>query len=107
MAIQYTFTSSTGITSSSAYHKIYKIVYNVKESTSATAYAEVYHDASARNSNKTPIDVIEFNFTMSVGDRDDNPVKQAYTAIKTKTKVKDSRGKTKSIDYTSKNVQDV
>jgi len=44
---------------------------------------------------------------MSVGDRDNNPVKQAYTAIKTKTKVKDSRGKTKSIDYTSKNVQDV
>jgi len=107
MAIQYSFTSSTGITSSSAYHKIYKIVYNVKESTSATAYAEVYHDASARNSNKTPIDVIEFNFTMSVGDRDDNPVKQAYTAIKTKTKVKDSRGRTTAIDYTHRDVQDV
>ena len=107
MAIQYSFTSSTGITSSSAYHKIYKIVYNVKESTTATAYAEVYHDASARNSNKTPIDVIEFNFSMSVSDRDDNPVKQAYTSNKTKTKVKDSRGRTKAIDYSHRDVQDV
>ena len=44
---------------------------------------------------------------MSVSDRDDNPVKQAYAAIKTKTKVKDSRGRTKAIDYTHRDVQDV
>jgi len=106
MALQYTFTSSTGITSSSAYHKIYKIIYNTKRST-AIAYAEVFHDASARNNNKTPIDVVEFEFSMAVGNTDDNPVKQAYTAIKTKTSVKDSRGKPIQIDYTSRNVQDV
>ena len=106
MALQYTFTSATGITSSSAYHKIYKIEYNAKLS-EATAYAEVFHDASARTSNKIPIDVVEFKFAMALGDKDDNPVKQAYTAIKTKTSVRDSRGKPISLDYTSKNVQDV
>ena len=106
MALQYTFTSATGITSSSAYHKIYKIEYNTKLS-EATAYAEVFHNASARNSNKIPIDVVEFNFTMAVGNTDANPVKQAYAAMKTKTKVKDSRGKPIDLDYTSKNVQDV
>ena len=107
MALQYTFTSSTGITSSSAYHRIYKIVYNVRKSPSATAYAEVYHDASARTSNYDPIDIVEFDFTMSVGNTDDNLVKQAYTSMKTQTKVKDGRGKTKTIDYTHKNVKDV
>ena len=56
MALQYTFTSATGITSSSAYHKIYKIEYNTKKAT-ATAFAEVYHDASARNNNKNVKDV--------------------------------------------------
>ena len=106
MALQYTFTSATGITSSSAYHKIYKIEYNAKKAT-ATAFAEVFHDASARNSNKVPIDVVEFEFTMAVGNTDDNPVKQAYTAMKTKTSVRDRRGKTISIDYTNRNVQDV
>ena len=106
MALQYTFTSATGITSSSAYHKIYKIEYNTKLA-QATAYAEVYHDASARTNNKVPIDVVEFQFTMAVGNTDDNPVKQAYAAMKTKTKVKDSRGKGISIDYTNRNVQDV
>ena len=107
MAIEYTFTSATGITSSSAYHKIYKIVYNAKLSNSAKAYAEVFHNASARNSNKVPIDVVEFDFAMTVGDKDDNLVKQAYTAMKTKTKVKDRRGKDISLDYTDKNVKDV
>tara|TARA_R100001463_G_scaffold6275_2_gene20685 strand:+ start:8257 stop:8577 length:321 start_codon:yes stop_codon:yes gene_type:complete len=106
MALQYTFTSSTGITSSSAYHKIYKIIYNAKKST-ATACAEVFHDVSARNSNKTPIDVVEFEFAMAVGNTDDNPVKQAYAAMKTKESVKDSRGKPIQIDYKSKNVKDV
>ena len=107
MAIQYTFTSATGITSSSAYHKIYKIVYNAKLSNTAKVYAEVFHDASARNSNKVPIDVVEFDFAMTVADRDDNLVKQAYTAMKTKTRVKDSRGKDISLDYTHRDVQDV
>ena len=107
MAIQYSFTSSTGITSSSAYHRIYKIVYNVRKSTSATAYAEVYHNAAARTSNYDPIDVVEFDFTMSVGNTDDNLVKQAYTAMKTKTKVKDIRGNNISLDYTHRDVQDV
>ncbi len=106
MALQYTFTSATGITSTSAYHKIYKIEYNAKKST-ATVFAEVFHDASARTNNKVPIDVVEFDFTMSVGNTDDNPVKQAYAAMKTKTKVKDSRGKPISLDYTDRNVQDV
>ena len=106
MAIEYTFTSATGITSSSAYHRIYKIVYNNKKST-ATATAEVFHDASARTSNKIPIDVVEFKFAMAVGDKDDNPVKQAYTAMKTKTSVRDRRGKPITLDYTSKNVKDV
>ncbi len=106
MAIEYTFTSATGITSSSAYHRIYKVVYNNKKST-ATATAEVFHDSSARNNNKVPIDVVEFEFAMSVGDTDKNPVKQAYTAMKTKTSVKDSRGKSISIDYTNKGVKDV
>ena len=106
MALQYTFTSATGITSSSAYHKIYKIVYNTKKST-ATAYAEIFHDASARTNNKVPIDVVKFEFAMAVGDKDDNPVKQAYTAMKTKTSVRDSRGTPITLDYTSKNVQDV
>jgi hypothetical protein len=106
MALQYTFTSATGITSSSAYHKIYKIEYNAKKAT-AIAFAEVFHDASARNSNKVPIDVVEFEFTMAVGNTDDNPVKQAYAAMKTKTSVRDSRGKPIQIDYTSRNVQDV
>jgi hypothetical protein len=107
MALQYTFTSATGITSSSAYHRIYKIVYNVRKSTSATAYAEVYHNSAARTANYDPIDVVEFEFTMGVGDTDKNLVKQAYTSLKTKTSVKDSRGKTKTIDYTNKNVKDV
>ena len=106
MALQYTFTSATGITSSSAYHKIYKIEYNTKKAT-ATAFAEVYHDASARNNNKVPIDVVEFEFTMAVGNTDDNPVKQAYVAMKTKTSVKDSRGKPINVDYNNKNVKDV
>ena len=106
MALQYTFTSATGITSSSAYHKIYKIEYNAKKAM-ATAFAEVFHDASARNSSKVPIDVVEFEFTMAVGNTDDNPVKQAYTAMKTKTSVRDRRGKPIQIDYTSRNVQDV
>ena len=106
MALQYTFTSATGITSSSAYHKIYKIEYNAKKAT-ATAFAEVFHDASARNSNKVPIDVVEFEFTMAVGNTDDNPVKQAYAAMKTKTSVRDSSDKPIQIDYTSRNVQDV
>ena len=44
---------------------------------------------------------------MTVGDKDDNLVKQAYTAMKTKTKVKDRRGKDISLDYTDKNVKDV
>ncbi len=106
MALQYTFTSLTGITSSSAYHKVYKIIYNTKRST-ATAFAEVFHNASARTNNKTPIDVVEFEFAMAVGDTDKNPVKQAYTAMKTKTSVKDRTGKQINIDYTNRNVQDV
>ena len=106
MAIEYTFTSATGITSSSAYHRIYKIVYNNKKST-ATATAEVYHDSSARNSNKVPIDIVEFDFTMAVGDTDKNPVKQAYTAMKTKTSVKSNMGGSINIDYTNKGVKDV
>ncbi len=106
MALQYTFTSATGITSSSAYHKIYKIVYNAKKST-ATAYADIFHDASARTNGKIPVDVIQFEFTMSVGNKDGNPLKQAYTAIKTKTSVRDRRGKTITLDYTSNSVQDV
>jgi hypothetical protein len=44
---------------------------------------------------------------MAVGNTDDNPVKQAYAAMKTKTSVRDSRGKPIQIDYTSRNVQDV
>ena len=67
----------------------------------------MFHDASARNSNKVPIDVVEFEFTMAVGNTDDNPVKQAYAAMKTKTSVRDSRGKPIQIDYTNRNVQDV
>lgn len=106
MALQYTFTSATGITSSSAYHKIYKIEYNTKKS-KATAFAEIFHDATARTNNKVPIDVVEFEFTMAVGDKDNNPVKQAYTAMKTKTSVRDRRGRPISLDYTNKNVQDV
>mgnify|MGYP003667073723 CR=1 FL=1 len=106
MALQYTFTSATGITSSSAYHKIYKIEYNTKKST-ATAYAEIFHNSSARTNGKIPIDVVEFEFAMSIGDKDDNPLKQAYTAIKTKTSVRDRRGRPISLDYTNKNVQDV
>tara|TARA_Y100000593_G_C4246566_1_gene304984 strand:- start:697 stop:1020 length:324 start_codon:yes stop_codon:yes gene_type:complete len=107
MAIQYTFTSSHGVTANSAYHKIYKIEYNVKRTNSAIVYAEVYYDASSYSSGKDPIDVVEFEFTMSVGDSDLNLVKQAYNAMKTKTKVKDSRGRTKSIDYTHRDVRDV
>ena len=38
MALQYTFTSTHGVTASSAYHKIYKIVYNANDSNKATAY---------------------------------------------------------------------
>ena len=106
MALEYTFTSSTGITSSKAYHRIYKIIYNNKKSI-ATACAEVFHNEAARNGNKTPIDVVEFEFTMAVGDTDKNPVKQAYTAMKTKESVKDSRGNIKSINYKDKNVKDV
>ena len=107
MAIQYTFTSSTGITSNSAYHKIYKIVYNTKQSNTAKVYAEVFHDAAARNSNKVPIDIVEFDFVMSIGDTDKNLVKQAYVTMKTKTKVKDSRGNNISLDYTHRDVRDV
>jgi len=106
MALQYTFTSATGITSSSAYHKIYKIEYNTRKG-QATAFAEVFHNASARNSNKVPIDVVEFEFTMAVGDKDDNLVKQAYAAMKTKKSVRDRRGKPMNIDYTDTNVKDV
>ena len=44
---------------------------------------------------------------MSIGDTDKNLVKQAYVAMKTKTKVKDSRGNNISLDYTHRDVRDV
>ncbi len=44
MALEIAYTSSHGVESKEAYHRIYKIVYNVRKTTSATAYAEVYID---------------------------------------------------------------
>jgi len=107
MALQYTFTSTHGVTASSAYHKIYKIVYNANDSNKATAYAQVYYNSSAASSGKDPMDVVEFEFTMATGDSDHNLVKQAYIAMKNQTQLKDVRGRKISIDYTHRDVRDV
>jgi hypothetical protein len=99
MALELSFTSSHGVVASKAYHRIYKIVYNVRKSTSATAYAEVYYNSSARTSNYAPIDVVQFDFVMDVKGSAKEPVTQAYNSLKTKSKVKNDRGATKSLDY--------
>ena len=67
--------------------------------TSATAYAEVYYNDTARRSGFDPIDTVEFDFVMDVSGKGAEPVTQAYTSLKTKAVVKDNRGKTKSLDY--------
>jgi hypothetical protein len=99
MALELSFTSSHGVVASKAYHRIYKIVYNVRKSTTATAYAEVYYNDSARTSNYAPIDVVQFDFVMDVKGSAKEPVTQAYNSLKTKSTVKNDRGATKSLDY--------
>ena len=99
MALEIAYTSSHGVESKEAYHRIYKIVYNVRKTTSATAYAEVYYNNKARISGFDPIDTVEFDFAMDVSKSAPEPVTQAYTSLKTKAVVKDNRGKTKSLDY--------
>ena len=99
MALEIAYTSSHGVESREAYHRIYKIVYNVRKTTSATAYAEVYYNNTARTSGFDPIDTVEFDFAMDVSGRGAEPVTQAYNSLKTKAVVTDNRGKTKSLDY--------
>lgn len=99
MALELSYTSSHGVTASKAYHRIFKIVYNVRKSTSATAYAEVFYNSAARTSNYAPIDVVEFEFAMDVSSKAKEPVTQAYNSLKTKSKVRNERGGSKSIDY--------
>lgn len=99
MALQIAYTSSHGVESKQAYHRIYKIIYNVRKTTSATAYAEVYYNDMARRQGFDPIDTVEFDFVMDVSKLAPEPVTQAYNSLKTKAVVTDNRGKTKSLDY--------
>tara|TARA_R100000081_G_scaffold84054_1_gene52383 strand:+ start:1398 stop:1715 length:318 start_codon:yes stop_codon:yes gene_type:complete len=99
MALEIAYTSSHGVESKQAYHRIYKIIYNVRKTTSATAYAEVYYNDMARRQGFDPIDTVEFDFVMDVSKLAPEPVTQAYNSLKTKSIVTDNRGKTKSLDY--------
>ena len=53
------------------------------------------------NAGKDALDSFKVEFNLTAGAKAGDVVTQAYAAVKTKTYVKDSRGRTFSVDYTS------
>ena len=89
MAIQKSFISKYGITSSSAYHRIERA--DCKKEGSTLALVKIYNSSSDKD--KIALDSFDFQFTMDITDNGANPIKQAYVYLK-------SQASFNGIDYT-------
>ena len=107
MAIQFAYISNQGVVASKAYHQITNITFNLDNKINAKMTVKVFMDNKARTDKFEPLDINVVEFTMNISDRGANPLSQAYTALKAKTKLIDSKGREKSVDYTSGDVRDV
>ena len=97
MAIILPYTNSAGVEAKEGYHRIDHIRYNY-ENHSSMAEIKVYLDKKQAAANSDPIDVYQVSFIMNTG-INKNISEQAYDALKTKSIVKDSKGRNRSIDF--------
>tara|TARA_Y100001963_G_C6407005_1_gene276692 strand:+ start:167 stop:478 length:312 start_codon:yes stop_codon:yes gene_type:complete len=97
MAIMLPYTNSAGVEAKEGYHRIDHIRYNY-ENHSSMAEVKVYLDKIQAARGSDPIDVYQVTFTMDTR-VNKNISEQAYDALKTKTVVKDSKGREKPIDF--------
>ena len=97
MAIILPYTNSAGVDAKEGYHRIDHIRYNY-ENHSSMAEVKVYLNKVQAAAGSDPIDVYQTSFTMNTG-INKNISEQAYDALKTKSVVKDSRGRNRPIDF--------
>ena len=91
------YINSAGVEAKEGYHRIDHIRYNY-ENHSSMAEVKVYLDKKQAALGSDPIDVYQVDFTMNTG-VNKNISEQAYDALKTKTIVKDNKGREKPIDF--------
>ena len=97
MAIILPYTNGAGVEAKEAYHRIIKVVY--LNSGESTVNVDVYFNKVKASNGSDPIDTYVTQFTMNVSRGSGNVKDQAYTAVKTKTQVVDSRGRVIAMDF--------
>ena len=97
MAIMLPYVNSAGVEAKEGYHRIDHIRYNY-ENHSSMAEVKVYLDKTQALRGSDPIDIYQTFFTMNTG-VNKNISEQAYDALKTKTVVRDSKGRQRPIDF--------
>ena len=103
-----TYTSTQGVLAEEAYHQIVNVNYNTDNKVNAKMTVKIFMNDDARQKGYEPLDINVVDFTMVTSDKGANPLSQAYTGLKTKTKLIDSKGRERDIDYTDKKkVRDV
>lgn len=107
MALQKRFTTSHGIDVTAAYHKVIRVVHDIDRSPNTTVTMGIFFNQAAAAAGKDTLDTFQVDFNLTAGARAGDVVTQAYAAVKTKTSVKDSKGRTFNVDYTSNDVKDV
>lgn len=106
MALEKRFTTSHGIDVTKAYHKVVRVVHDIDQSPNTTVTMGIFYNKASADNNKDSLDSFKVTFNLTAGARAGDVVTQAYAAVKTKTAVKDSKGRTFNVDYTS-GVKDV
>ena len=106
MALRKRFTTSHGIDVKEAYHKVIRVVHDIDTSPNTTVTMGIFYNEAAANAGKDKLDSFQVDFNLTSGVRAGDVVTQAYAAVKTKTSVKDSGGRTFNVDYT-REVKDV
>ena len=106
MALQKRFTTSHGIDVKEAYHKVIRVVHDIDTSPNTTVTMGIFYNQASANAGKDALDSFKVEFNLTAGAKAGDVVTQAYAAVKTKTSVKDSKGRTFNVDYTS-DVKDV
>ena len=66
----------------------------------------IFFNQASAAAGKDTLDSFKISFNLTAGANAGDVVTQAYAAVKTKTAVKDSKGRTFNVDYTS-GVKDV
>tara|TARA_Y100000592_G_C5298136_1_gene234152 strand:- start:130 stop:450 length:321 start_codon:yes stop_codon:yes gene_type:complete len=106
MAIEKRFTTSHGIDVREAYHKVIRVVHDIDRSPNTTVTMGIFFNKAAAAAGKDTLDTFQVDFNLTEGANAGDILRQSYTAVKTKTSVKDSKGRTFSVNYTS-GVKDV